>query len=389
MAAVPSRSSPGTHRQGRPGAIDQAGTWQLLSLLRDGRPRTRTEIGVELGIARSTVASRLEALIAGGFVGPAGDAASSGGRPPSTFVLNHAARVGLVAHVGPDQIRMALTDLDGRILTSGQTQHVPEQGPGETLTAVITAASEMLTGIGRRPGEISGIGIGLPGIIDHETGRPVESQSMPGWNGFDIIGHIRQSFAVPVMVENEINLIATHERLSGWRDHPNFLYVHLDGCANVAIFSAGKLQRGSTGTAGILTTLPARNNTPHPCHCGTRACLGHTESPAIAASIRETGRSLGELLATAVTILNPSAIVIGGKVKGAGQHLIAGIREVIFHRSPPAATFGLTISLAGDGDDAALHGLSRIVVQHIMTRTAIGSALQPARPDALSSRSAN
>src|SRR5690349_6235917 len=81
-------------------ALAQGGAGVLFQLLRDGKARTRAELALITGLARSTVASRIDALIASGLVGPAGEATSSGGRPPSRFAFNPAARVVLAVDVG-------------------------------------------------------------------------------------------------------------------------------------------------------------------------------------------------------------------------------------------------------------------------------------------------
>ena len=57
----------------------------LFQILRDGRPRTRTELSAMTGLARSTVALRIDALMKLGLVGPVGDAVSTGGRPSTAF----------------------------------------------------------------------------------------------------------------------------------------------------------------------------------------------------------------------------------------------------------------------------------------------------------------
>ena len=59
-----------------------AGAGDLLSLLRDGEPRTRSELAAVTGLARSTVTQRVDALLASGLLAPAGAAVSTGGRPP-------------------------------------------------------------------------------------------------------------------------------------------------------------------------------------------------------------------------------------------------------------------------------------------------------------------
>ena len=55
-------------------------------------------------------------------------------------------------------------------------------------------------------------------------------------------------------------------------------------------------------------------------------------------AVRQAGRDLGEVLAASVSLLNPSLIVVGGRISAAGEHLLAGIREVVYQRGAPLST---------------------------------------------------
>ena len=66
--------------------------------------------------------------------------------------------------------------------------------------------------------------------------------------------------------------------------------------------------------------------------------------------------ALGEVLTTCVSLMNPSVIVLGGAMAEAGEHLIAGVREVVYRRSMPLATESLHITLSQTGADAAVLG---------------------------------
>ncbi|MFC9335752.1 ROK family protein [Arthrobacter sp. NPDC057009] len=342
----------------------------MLELLKDGRPRTRSDIALELGIARSTLNSRLDALSATRLVVPGREAASSGGRPPSTVVFNPGARLSLAVHISPTQVRMALIDLGGTIRLLRSLEVGPEQLPQETLAAVLTSGSEMMASIERGSEELAGIGIGLSAIIDG-TGKPLRSRQLPAWAGFDITGFIAESMAVPVVVESDVNLHAVHERMARWPGHANLLYVHLGCCPSAAIFSGGQLQRGSTGAAGILA--PSESEGDILCRCGSPTLVLTTGTPD-AASAREAGRRLGRALAGAVTLLNPSVIVVGGQPREPG-YLLAGIRESIFGQCAPMATSSLTISLADGGEDALFRGLSCLLTHRVLAKEAVGSLL--------------
>ncbi|HKU35923.1 MAG TPA: ROK family protein, partial [Paenarthrobacter sp.] len=163
------------------GSLSRAG--DLFQLLRDGQARTRAELALTTGLARSTVASRIDALISSGLVGPAGEASSSGGRPPSRFAFNPAARVVLAVDVGATHVIVAVTDLGGKILAERRLKQDVSDGPEAVLGRVISAGKELLAEAGRELGDLAGMGIGLPGPVEHDTGRPVKPPIMPGWDG--------------------------------------------------------------------------------------------------------------------------------------------------------------------------------------------------------------
>ena len=87
--------------------------------------------------------------------------------------------------------------------------------------------------------------------------------------------------------------------------------------------------------------------------------------------VRQAGREIGAVLATCVNLLNPSVIVIGGPLAEAGEHLLAGVREVVYHRSPPLATQHLRISPSHTGSRAGVRGASAMVIQAVLAPAAI------------------
>ena len=117
------------------GAVDGAGS--LLQHLRDGVPRTRSELAAATGLGRSTVAQRVDALLASALVGTAGEATSTGGRPPTQFAFNPAARVVLAADVGATHVRLAVTDLAASVLISELVDLDIATGPDAVLSWVV------------------------------------------------------------------------------------------------------------------------------------------------------------------------------------------------------------------------------------------------------------
>ncbi|MFF2299076.1 ROK family protein [Arthrobacter sp. NPDC058127] len=394
---------------GKDGSVQDAGSLSragdLFQLLRDGQARTRAELAITTGLARSTVASRIDALMNSGLVGPAGEASSSGGRPPSRFAFNPAARVVLAVDVGATHVIVAVTDLGGTVLAEHRLAQEVADGPEIVLGRVVSEGRELLTEAGRSLDDLAGIGIGLPGPVEHDTGRPIKPPIMPGWDGFDVVRYMQRSLPVPVLVDNDVNIMALGERTAYWPDHDNLLFIKIATGIGAGIISSGELQRGANGTAGDLGHVRVPRGDDVLCRCGNYGCLEALASgPAVARqlhaqglaasnggdvlrlvaegnlqaiqALRQAGRDVGDVLATVVNLLNPSMIVIGGSVGEAGEHLVAGIREVVYRRSLPLATSHLRIGISMAGDQAAILGASQMVTQHVLSPAVIEATLQ-------------
>lgn len=376
----------------------------IFQLLRDGRARTRAELAGITGLARSTVATRIDALISSGLVGPAGEATSSGGRPPSRFAFNPAARVVLAVDIGATHVALAVTDLGGSVLAERRVDQQVADGPEKVLGLVVREAVKLLASASRGVADLAGVGIGLPGPVEHDTGRPVKPPIMPGWDGFDVVRFVQRSLPVPVLVDNDVNIMALGERTAHWPDQDNFIFVKVATGIGAGIISSGELQSGANGTAGDLGHVRVPRGDDVLCRCGNHGCLEALASgPAIAAglrsegleaakgadvvslvahgnqqaiqALRQAGRDVGDVLATVVNLLNPSVIVIGGSIGESGEHLVAGVREVVYRRSLPLATSQLRIGLSHAGDKAAILGASQLVTRHVLSPAVIEATL--------------
>ena len=108
-------------------------TSDVFELLRDGAPRTRAQLAESTGLARSTIASRIDTLLRMGLVAPYGDAASTGGRPPSLLALNPSARVVAGIDIGASHAAVALADLAGTVLAEQRAELDVAEGPEVVL----------------------------------------------------------------------------------------------------------------------------------------------------------------------------------------------------------------------------------------------------------------
>ncbi len=378
-------------------------TSDVFDLLRDGRPRTRAQLAEAMGLARSTVASRVEVLMRLGLVVPYGDARSTGGRPPSLFAMNPAARVVAAVDLGATHAVAALTDLSGTVLGEARAELDIAEGP-EVVLDWVTATVGSLLGSARRPaGDLAAIGIGLPGPVEHSTGRPINPPIMPGWDRYDVPARVQRTYPVPVLIDNDVNIMALGEQRAHLRDVPDLVFVKVATGIGAGIISGDRLQRGAQGTAGDLGHVRVARADGVLCRCGNEGCLEAVAAgPAVAAAlrdagveartgqdvvdlvrsgdqaalqaVRQAGRDIGEVLATTVNLINPSVLVIGGRMADAGEHLLAGIREVVYRRSLPLATEHLRIVASRAGAQAGVLGAATLAIDRALSPEAIEEA---------------
>ena len=158
-------------REKKANALGSVAASELFQLLRDGHPRTRAELSSITGLARSTVALRLDALLELDLISPTGEASSSGGRPPSQYALNPSARVVIGADLGATHATIGVTDHSGTILLSRRTAKPIAEGPDVVLAWLAKETRDLLSELGRTPADLLAVGMGLPGPVEHDTAR--------------------------------------------------------------------------------------------------------------------------------------------------------------------------------------------------------------------------
>ncbi|GAA5123781.1 ROK family transcriptional regulator [Haloechinothrix salitolerans] len=386
------------------GELSPAGSAALFQLLRDGRPRTRAELSTETGLARSTVAERVDTLLSSGLLKFSDKANSTGGRPPTMFAFNPAARVVLAADIGATHAKLAVTDLAGEVLVEQDKVLDIADGPEVVLREVCERGRVLLSQAGRDECDLLGVGIGLPGPVEHLSGKPTNPPIMPGWDGFDVPAFMRGELGAVTLVDNDVNIMALGEYRSHWSEYEHMIFVKVATGIGSGLISYGQLHRGSQGAAGDMGHVRVPHDTDVVCRCGNVGCLEAVASGAAIAAklteagvtaansadvvslarngsvpalqhIRQAGRDIGEVLATAVSLFNPSVLAVGGALSLAGEHLIAGVREAVYQRSLPLATQNLRIVQSHSGDEAGVYGAAFMVIDHALAPSQVEALL--------------
>jgi predicted NBD/HSP70 family sugar kinase len=388
----------------KPRLSSLTGAGAILQLIRGGEAVTRADLARQTGLARSTVAQRVDALLANRLVHEVTVAASTGGRPPTVLALNGGAGVVLAADLGATHSRLAVSDLTGEPLAEVAVDMEIADGPEAVLGSVLEHFVDLLAKSNHSAGDVRAIGVGLPGPVSFSTGQAVNPPIMPGWDGFSVPQWFGQHFDAPVLVDNDVNIMALGEHWSHWRDTENLLFVKVGTGIGCGIVAGRQIHRGAQGAAGDIGHIRVSGHDDTVCRCGNTGCLEAvaggralarrlTEAGAVASSsrdvvelvragdtravrmVREAGRSLGEVLAACVNFFNPAVIVIGGDVGEVHEQLLAGVREVTFQRSLPLATQHLLTVPAQLGDRAGVMGAAIMAIEHVLAPAAIDRAV--------------
>jgi predicted NBD/HSP70 family sugar kinase len=375
------------------------GTREILGFIRADGAHTRSDLVRLTGLSRSTLSQRLEPLLDSGLVVHGDELASMGGRPPSSLVFNPRAGFVLVADCGASQTHTGVADLAGEILIDNLADVCISDGPEIFLTWLEARLDDHMNDLGINRESLRGVGVGLPGPVEHCSGRPVSPPIMPGWDGYGVADRLAGRFGVPALVDNDVNIMALGEHGRAKAAMRNMVFVKVSTGIGCGLILSNEIQRGAHGAAGDIGHIYVPGHDDTLCNCGNIGCLEAVASgqaiaqrlstlerpigsvpelvnqvllgqPDAVAAVRDAGREIGGVLAALVNITDPDVIVIGGQLSQVDQPLIAGIREVVYRRSLPLATHNLRIVKSGLEEKAGIIGAALMVVEHLLSPAA-------------------
>lgn len=314
----------------------------------------------------------------------------------------------LAADLGATHCRLAVTDLAGTLVAERTADLDIAVGPEQVLGWLEDELCDLVRTSGHDLREVRGLGVGLPGPVEHGTGRLVNPPIMPGWDGYGVIERLQQQFAMPVLVDNDVNIMALGEHHVARSELRHLMFVKVGTGIGSGLISEGRLHRGAQGAAGDIGHIRLAHADDVVCRCGNVDCLeavagggaladrlrraGHEARTArdvvrLATSgnaeavrlLRQAGRDLGEVLAATVSMVNPDAIVVGGDLAETGDQLLAGVREVVYRRSLPLATQHLSVLPSQLGDRAGVVGAATMVVDHVLSPDVLATAFSAGR----------
>ncbi len=230
----------------------------LLNLIRDHGPVSRADLAKMSLLSKPTVSSQVESLLREGLVieqGP-GTSGARGGKKPTLLRFNADCGRLVAVEMNPQEIRAALTDLDGRILHRVTSPTPVKRGADTVLARTEQAVRNLLERAAGSQAMCRLISIAASGRVDTRSGVVVEAGNLFNWRQVPVRERLESAFALPVFVDNNVNLAALAEMQHGAAvGESDFAVVRLDNGIGAGVVIRGKLHHGNHWAAGEIAHL--------------------------------------------------------------------------------------------------------------------------------------
>ena len=350
----------------------------VLDAIRTGAPISRAEISRRAGISKPTVSLALQNLLDAGLVR---ETAPDPGRPTygATFfeVVSEAGLV-LGLDLGARFLRGAICDLRGEIRARQDVELDGADAEG-AIDAIAALRQSLAEASGLPVDRIDGAVVGVPGVVDADTGRLALATNVSGLEGRDWGADLRERLALPVTVENDINLAAVGERWRGMaRGVEDFAFLSVGTGLGSGLVLRGELHRGRHGAAGEVDLVAAgRDEEIDPCAAavsllaeqlatreGAQTTLqppydvrgiftaARDGDPVARAVVKEEARRIALHVAPISAVTDIDLVVLGGGIGVNADLLLDPIRDLLTRWLP----YPPRVEVSSLGDAAVLTG---------------------------------
>jgi predicted NBD/HSP70 family sugar kinase len=341
----------------------------LLRVLHHGGPASRADLAKFVGLTPATVSAVVKDLIAEGLV-------EELGRTTARQVGKPATMIGLVAdgrHVVTlalserDQFVGAVVDLAGKVVD--RRAYPRHDRTGDAAVALVDQICDDLLADAPRP--VLGVGVASPGIVTAD-GTIVTAAHLD-WHGVRLGHDLGARTGLAVHVANDANAAALAELTFGDGDSTNLILVRVDEGVGVGLVLDGVLFTGARSAAGEIGHVVVDPDGA-PCACGKRGCLETAvsvplldrrldEAGADAIDVlREAGEALGAALATVVSALDVSDVVLSGPAPIATETFRGSMVRAVAERTMPEISDRLVVRASSFGVDDVLLGAAALVM---------------------------
>ncbi|MDX3849160.1 ROK family transcriptional regulator [Streptomyces sp. AK02-01A] len=340
---------------------------------------SRLELAERTGLTPQAVSKITARLRTEGLAAEAGRRASTGGKPRTVLRLVPSAAHAVGLHLDRDELTAVLVDLAGtpvavrsvpldlgtgteRVVEAAAAQVAAVRAAAVTTAQVRTA--EVRTAGAVRPdtasgaGGLLGVGVAMPGPLDHATGVPRRVTGFPRWDGFPLRDVLADRLGLPVVLDKDTNAAALGLSLRDPGD--SFAYLHLGTGLGAGLVLGGVLHRGERTGAGEFGHQVIQLDGPG-CDCGNRGCVEALCLAAVArGDLAEAARVLGTGAANLVGLLDIDRVLLGGRTITANEEcFVRGVGAVVAGRAPGAV---IPVTVAGGGAHTVAEGAAQLVL---------------------------
>ncbi|MBF6045531.1 ROK family protein [Streptomyces sp. NRRL B-1677] len=382
----------GVETPGSQSSLHRANLERVVRAVRTAGSLTQAEIARTTGLSAATVSNIVRELKEGGTVEVT--PTSSGGRRARSVSLSGDAGVVVGVDFGHTHLRVAIGNLAQRVLAEDAEPLDVDASAAQGLDRAEQLVRRLIGDAGIDPGKIIGVGLGVPGPIDVETGTLGSTAILPGWAGTNPRDELAARLSVPVHVDNDANLGALGELVWGaGRGASDLAYIKVASGVGAGLVINGKIYRGPGGTAGEIGHITLDESGPV-CRCGNRGCLetftaaryvlpllhsahgpdltvarmvqlAREGDPGCRRVISDVGRHIGSGVANLCNLLNPRRVVLGGDLAPSGELILGPIRESVSRYAIPSAARQLEVVPGALGGRAEVLGALALVLSEM------------------------
>ncbi|MCQ8771779.1 ROK family transcriptional regulator [Streptomyces telluris] len=377
---------------GSQSSLHRANLERVVRAVRRAGSLTQAEIARATGLSAATVSNIVRELKDGGTVEVT--PTSSGGRRARSVSLSGDAGIVVGVDFGHTHLRVAVGNLAQRVLAEDAEPLDVDASAAQGLERAERLVRRLIAGTGIDPSKIIGVGLGVPGPIDVETGTLGSTAILPGWAGTNPRDELAERLRVPVHVDNDANLGALGELVWGaGRGAADLAYIKVASGVGAGLVINGQIYRGPGGTAGEIGHITLDESGPV-CRCGNRGCLetftaaryvlpllhsahgtdltvtrmvqlAREGDPGCRRVISDVGRHIGSGVANLCNLLNPRRVVLGGDLADSGELVLAPIRESVSRYAIPSAARQLEVVPGALGGRAEVLGALALVLSEM------------------------
>jgi glucokinase-like ROK family protein len=377
--------------------------FKILHTIRAHKLISRVDITKATGLSRATVTGITASLIDEGLLLEKRPGESEGGRPPILIALNPGGAYAVGVYLSISQINVVIIDLEATILASYAMPLKKQNCAPEAIAdKIVQAVQKCMWQANFSRNQISGIGIGLPGLVDSHTGL---IRFLPNyqWEKVNLRDIVQKKIDHPTYIENSANSLALAEQWFGeGRGIDNFIVVTLEYGVGMGIIINGQLYRGHQGTAGEFGHTTVDPDGPL-CRCGKKGCIeafvgnnailreaeaaaqkdewepnnpaditieevilaAREGAPCLRNIFAQAGRVLAIGLSNLIRIFNPARIIIAGKGVNAGNLLFDTMYKTIPQYISSRTNGDTEIVIKSWNQHAYARGSGTVVLQEI------------------------